>query len=112
MAQGVAFLLTPETRHRPLGRLRRRRHAELRVLLREVQEGSGPDAHDQRARAWRLQVSGLRREDAEAADGRVLLEDLAEVLALIGVRSCIDALPGRALRRLDARVDQMSDCKT
>jgi len=49
---------------------------------------------DQRARAWRLQVSGLRREDAEAADGRVLLEDLAEVLALIGVRTCIDAVPG------------------
>src|SRR5262249_55502348 len=70
--------------HVPLGG-RRHAHAALRVLLREVPEGSVDDVVDGRARARRVPVPWLREQDIAAPDGRVLLQDLAQ--GLIGGRT-------------------------
>src|SRR2546426_3208107 len=59
---------------------RRVSHAALRVLLREVREGSHPDGVHRRARTRRLQVPGLWGQGAEAAHGHILFPDLEESL--------------------------------
>src|SRR3989338_6154444 len=59
---------------------RRMSHAPLRILLREVQEVSHPDAVHRRARARCLQVPWLWGQGVAATDGHVLLPDIAEIL--------------------------------
>src|SRR5262249_35490106 len=74
----------------------------LRFLLRGLQERSVPHNDHGRARARGLQVSRLRRQEAGAAHGRLLLEDIAEGLSRVRGPAISGAGAGEVRRRLDA----------